>query len=286
MKTLTEFITEHINIFEGGNAISNATPIPADIAPLVYKEVEEKVKAIFKGEIAPIGSLGKKMDDDFNGDIDIVIDIPTKDELGAVLDKVFSDYEINKKTGPSIISVGYPFNINGKSGVAQIDFMIVKNMNWAKFRYSSPDFKKGESKYKAAVKNMFLSIVVSEIPVKDAENEYFDSGEVQRKWKYTFNTEGVFKQLLDYTGKNGKPLKNPKKLKEFETLITNDPLNCAKFIFGDKADLKDFTSVETLWKAVHTKFSFGYDIVKKIEDRFFDEVGKEYDLDKTYFYNL
>ena len=131
-----------------------------------------------------------------------------------------------------------------------------------------------------------LSILVSSIPVEDAKDEYFEDGvTVKKHWKYTFNTEGVFRQLLDYTGKKG-PLKNPKKVKEFEKLISNDPENCVKFIFGDNGKIEDFNSAESLWKAVHdpNKFKF-QEVVNKIEDRWFDEIEEIKDK-KDYFENL
>ena len=164
--------------------------------------------------------------------------------------------------------------------------MIVKDIDFAKFFYHSPNFKNNESKFKGATRTKMLSIIVSCIPVEDAKDEYFEDGKtVKKHWKYTFNTEGVFRQLLDYTGKKG-PLKNPKKVKEFEKLIYNDPENCVKFIFGEKGKVEDCNSAESLWKAVHDKNKFKFqDVVKKIEDRWFDEIEELKDKRK-FFENL
>ena len=272
MKSLIQFIKESL-INEGGNAVT-ANPIPAYITPLLYKEIED---AILKEnpdiKMVPLGSVGKKNDDQFNGDIDIAIKLDNKKELSELIDKVFPDLEKNPNTTPSIVSISYPYNKEGKSGNAQVDFMIVKDIDFAKFFYHSPDFKKNESKFKGATRAKMLSIIVSCIPVEDAKDEYFEDGKtVKKHWKYTFNTEGVFRQLLDYTGKKG-PLKNPKKVKEFEKLIVNDPDNCIKFIFGDNGKIEDCNSAESLWKAVHDKNKFKFqDVVKKIEDRWFDEI--------------
>lgn len=275
MKSLKDYILEHLHINEGGNAVQ-ADPIPAFIAPKVYEQIEQQLKKHASVEMAPLGSLGKKKDDDFTGDIDIAVNFKSKQELIEAVQKAFPDMDRNDETFPNIVSISYPYNIDGHNGNAQIDFMIVKDMNWAKFRYSSPDFKKGESKYKAAVRSQLCSIIVSEIPFEEAKEEYFEDGvTVKRKWKYTFNTEGVFKQLLDYTGKNGKPKKNPTKLKEFEELITNDPQNFIKFLFGEEGKLEDYTSAESLWKAIHDPKKFKWqDKVKTIEDRFFKECDK------------
>ena len=285
MKSLVQFIKESL-INEGGNAVT-ANPIPAYITPLLYKEIED---AILKEnpdiKMVPLGSVGKKNDDQFNGDIDIAIKLNNKKELSELIDKVFPDLEKNPNTTPSIVSISYPYNKEGKSGNAQVDFMIVKDIDFAKFFYHSPDFKKNESKFKGATRAKMLSIIVSCIPVEDAKDEYFEDGKtVKKHWKYTFNTEGVFRQLLDYTGKKG-PLKNPKKVKELEKLIVNDPDNCIKFIFGDNGKIEDCNSAESLWKSVHDKNNFKFqDVVKKIEDRWFDEIEELKDK-REFFENL
>lgn len=285
MKSLIQFIKESL-INEGGNAVT-ANPIPAYITPLLYKEIED---AILKEnpdiKMVPLGSVGKKNDDQFNGDIDIAIKIDTKKELNDLIDKVFPNLEKNPNTTSSIVSISYPYNKEGKSGNAQVDFMIVKDIDFAKFFYHSPNFKNNESKFKGAVRAKMLSIIVSSIPVEDAKDEYFEDGKtVKKHWKYTFNTEGVFKQLLDYTGKKG-PLKNPKKVKEFEKLIYNDPENCVKFIFGDNGKIEDCNSAESLWKAIHDKNKFKFqDVVKKIEDRWFNEIEELKDK-REFFENL
>ena len=285
MKSLIQFIKESL-INEGGNAVT-ANPIPAYITPLLYKEIEDAVlKENPDIKMVPLGSVGKKNDYQFNGDIDIAIKIDNKEELNKLIDKVFPDLEKNPNTTSSIVSVSYPYNKEGQSGNAQVDFMIVKDIDFAKFFYHSPDFKKNESKFKGATRAKMLSIIVSCIPVEDAKDEYFEDGKtVKKHWKYTFNTEGVFKQLLDYTGKKG-PLKNPKKVKEFEKLIYNDPENCVKFIFGDNGKIEDCNSAESLWKAVHDKNKFKFqDVVKKIEDRWFDEIEELKDK-REFFENL
>lgn len=285
MKSLVQFIKESL-INEGGNAVT-ANPIPAYITPLLYKEIEDSIlKENPDIKMVPLGSVGKKNDDQFNGDIDIAIKLDNKKELSELIDKVFPDLEKNPNTTPSIVSISYPYNKEGKSGNAQVDFMIVKDIDFAKFFYHSPDFKKNESKFKGATRAKMLSIIVSCIPVEDAKDEYFEDGKtVKKHWKYTFNTEGVFRQLLDYTGKKG-PLKNPKKVKEFEKLIVNDPDNCIKFIFGDNGKIEDCNSAESLWKAVHDKNKFKFqDVVKKIEDRWFDEIEELKDK-REFFENL
>lgn len=286
MKTLLNYIKESL-LLEGGHAVT-AEPIPAYIAPFVYQEIEEKIKAWKKSvKLAPLGSLGKKFDDQFTGDIDIAIDLGNKYEgsraeienlnrqdIVSMMKELWPNVEISERTTNKIASMGYPYNINGKSGIAQIDFMFTDNLDWAKWRFSSPDLKNGESKYKAAPKVYLLMYIVSSIPVKDAQDEYFEDGvTVKRRWRYCFNQEGVFKQLEDYTGKNGKPKKTATKLKEFEELVTADPMNVMRFIFSKQdIDTKIFNSVESLWDAIHSDlWPWGKEALGKAEERWYKE---------------
>ena len=259
-------------ILESGHAVES-NPIPAYITPLIYKEIEDKILKWNKSvKLAPLGSIGKKKDDDFNGDIDIAITLQ-KEQLLEMVKEIFPESEINPYTTPKIVSIGYPYNKEGKSGVAQVDFMFTNNIDWAKWRFSSPDLKNGESKYKAAPKVYLIQYIVSSIPVEGTKDEYFEDGvTVKKHWRYAFNQEGVFKQLEDYTGKKG-PLKNPKKVKELEELISNDPINVMRFIMkSNDIDEKAFQSVEALWKYIHSnKWPWGEEALKHTEERFYKE---------------
>ena len=268
MKSLSDYIKY---IQESGHAVT-ASPIKAWIAPLIYKEIEDKVHEWKKGlKIVPLGSLGKKPDDATTGDIDVAIDLE-KEELLQMIGKIFPDCEINKMTTPKIVSISYPYNIEGVKDNAQIDFMFTHNIDWAKWRFSSPDIKNGESKYKAAPKVYLIMHIVSSIPVKDMKDEYFEDGvTVKKHWRYTFNQEGVFKEMENYMGKKGNPVKNP--TKEFKELVSNDPQNVMRFIFADNdIDPKVFNSVEALWKAIHSdKWPWGDDVLERTERRFYKE---------------
>ena len=236
--------------------------------------------------MAALGSIGKKADDQTNGDIDVAVKVETKDELNEIVDTCFGDCEINYNTMKTITSFGYPYDIDGYKGIAQVDFMIVKKMDWAKAYYHSPNLKTGESKYKGAVRTAALSCVISCLPVPDVKDEYFEDGvTVKKHWKHTFNTEGIFIQLIDYCGKNGKPVKNGKKVKEFEKLVINDPTNLVRFIFGDNGTLDDINSIESIWKAIHDpkKFNWGDDVLAAIEKKIIEDPGLEGKLNKEDF---
>lgn len=269
MKDLLTYIREHL-ISEGGNAVT-AEPIPAYIAPLIYQDIAKKINDYDSNlKIAPLGSLGKKLDNQTTGDIDVAISISSMDEIEEFVNKLWPNAEIKRMDGLKVLSMSYPYDKEGKKGNAQIDFMMVKRLDWAKWRYDSPDFRKGESKYKAAVKDYLLRCIVGVIPVKDAKDEYFEDGTtVKKHWKYTFNTEGVFKQLLNYTGKNGKPKKSADK--EVNELFSNDPKNVMTFILGETAKPEDYKSAESIWKAFHEKWPWGDETMGKAEERFYTD---------------
>lgn len=283
MISLSQYLLESI-VKEGGHAVE-ASPIPSHLALPMYEEIKSKLILIQKdltNKIAVLGSVGKKKLGDFNGDIDIAVEYD-RSKFEDVLKKAIPDAEYAKSSMPNIISINYPFDNQGVTQYGQVDFMIVSDLEWAEFIYSSPNFIEDESRYKAALRNHLLSIMISEIPV-DEQPQYNDAGEIETKWKYSLNFAfGVTKQLLDYRGKNGL-LKNPKKLKEFEQVITKNKKAFIDLLF-EKGDDSDFKSLETVWKALHSKYKYRGKI-KDIENRFFVEVLERNGLDKNEFLEL
>lgn len=283
MISLSQYLLESI-VKEGGHAVE-ASPIPSHLALPMYEKIKNKLILVQKdltNKIAVLGSVGKKKLGDFNGDIDIAVEYD-RSKFEDVLKKAIPDAEYAKSSMPNIISINYPFDNQGVTQYGQVDFMIVGDLEWAEFIYSSPNFIEDESRYKAALRNHLLSIMISEIPV-DEQPQYNDAGEIETKWKYSLNFAfGVTKQLLDYRGKNGL-LKNPKKLKEFEQIITKNKKAFIDLLF-EKGDDSDFKSLETVWKALHSKYKYRSKI-KDIEYRFFVEVLERNGLDKNEFLEL
>lgn len=279
MISLKEFIKECL--LEGGHAVT-ASPIPANMSMGIYREIEDKLidtNSSLKGHMGVLGSVGKKKTGDFNGDIDIAVEFD-RGQFENVLKKAFPDAEYAKSSLPNIISINYPYDYNGTIMYAQVDFMIVEDIEWAMFIYNSPDYTKNESQYKAALRNHLISIMVSEIPVEE-QPQVNDNGDVETKWKHSLNFAfGVTKQFLDYRGKNGL-LKNPKRIKEMEQIITKNKKDFINLLFDGGND-SDFNSLESIWKALHNKYKYPQKI-KDIEERFFTEVLERNGLDKNEF---
>lgn len=286
MKALLTYIKEAL-LTEGGHAVE-CQPVPAPIALDVFNEVVEKIHSKYTDlDIVSIGSVGKKKEGDFNGDIDTAVKIDSMGEMVSILNEVFPDIEIATPKGKTV-SIGFPYDIKGHKGVAQVDFMICSDTKWAQFFWHSPNFINGESKYKGGAAGDLLAVTISEIPVEDAENEYYEDGQLKKKWKHTLNSEGVFRQLLDYTGKKG-PVKTPKRPKEFQTLLAKDEDSVITFIFGDRLDKNNIShniiySAESLWAAIHNPKLFKWqEVVPTIEQRYWDENAEKWGLKREDF---
>lgn len=260
-----------------GHAV-NCQRIKMRDAKNIYKEIEIKLKENYPNlQFCSIGSLGKKAPDAETGDIDIAVVIDSKEKLKDILNTSigYCIKEINMNTTPKVMSISYSTgycNEKYEDIYAQVDFMLVDNLEWAKWRFQSPDLKNGESKYKADPKVFLQSYMVSAIPL-DMPVEYFDDGEtVHIKYKYTLNQEGLIIQKLDYLGKRGKPVKNP--TRELYKFVTNNPNEIMHLIFPNWID-KDmptyFHSVENLWEALHKYSSYGKDYVYDVEKRFYED---------------
>lgn len=263
-----------------GHAV-NCQRIKMRDAEECYKMIEKDIKEKYPElELCPIGSLGKKAPDAETGDIDIAVVIDSKEELKEILEKSLGTYivEMNMNTTPKVMSIGYFYEYlydnmeNPENLIVQVDFMLVNNLDWAKWRFQSPDLKNGESKYKADPKVFLQSYMVSAIPL-DMPVEYFEDGEtVHIKYKYTLNQEGLIIQKLDYLGKRGKPVKNP--TRELYKFVTNNPNVIMHLIFPNWID-KDmptyFHSVEKLWESLHKYSSYGKDYIYDVEKRFYED---------------
>lgn len=275
MKSLKEYIIESF-VNEGGNAVV-CDKIPAAIAKELYEEIKNKILTNTNGvEVRLLGSVGKKNPHDTHGDIDIAINITDLNELLSMINDVFPDVEYNKS--PGLVSIGYPFEYKGKQMVGQVDFMMQEDLDWAEFFYSSPDYTKNESQFKANIRNILFSIAFSCIPI-EGQPDYGE--EAETRWKYTLSMKGLSKQFLDYRGKKGL-LKNPKKVKELEQFISKNAKDVIGFLFH-KPSLDIYKSVETLWNELHTS-NFKYPgVLQLIESRFEEEVLKSMDFDLKKF---
>ena len=264
-----------------GHAV-NCQRIKMRDAEEIYNEIEHKLHTVNPDwPISAIGSLGKKKPDAETGDIDIAIVYTVsrtgsteKEMLAEKLNEILGDNitEINLNTTPKILSIGYKHN----DIIAQVDFMFVNSIAWAKWRFQSPDLKNGESKYKADPKVFLMQYMFSALPL-NMPIEYFEDGvTIKTKYKYTLNQEGLWIQKLNYEGKRGKPVKNPSR--EVYKFISDNPYKVTEYLFplydsDPDYDENTFHCVEKLWNTFHQQYKYesDRDYVYAVEKRFYEE---------------
>lgn len=255
-----EFISMFLN--EGGNAVEEARPLFQDEVIETYKWIEKnifpKLGLVGEGTDAfPIGSYGKKVQDQTSGDIDIAVSI---DKIAGVngisLDTVLDwldtklkslGYSTKMARGFSQVSFGAPINGNFKNGIAQIDLMLSSNLDWSRFMYYSPNFIEAESKYKGMYRNTLLMSIVSESMREVTKTA--PTGEVEEYKSYVIRLEkGIYQVAKTFMGKKGSLIKTATLLHNQDKFITNTPAEVVKFAFGEGVNPSDVMTFENVWK--------------------------------------
>lgn len=236
------------------DTIYKAEPIRAEIAPTIQKEIIDKLINKFPNiKCIGLGSVGKKKAGDYNGDIDIGVVTDSIDELSNIISKSFLNADIVTYKTIYIVSIKYEYKDNDQTKYVAVDFIHIKNIEYAKFRYYCPDYRKNESKYKVGTKIMFVGTILNhcEEKNKDIPNSCYG--------KYNFSPVGLFKYVIDK--------QDIRKYKEY--FITDNIDDIVHIIFNEKGSKEDFNSVETLWDALHSdKFKYPKEL-RNIECAFF-----------------
>lgn len=267
MKSLVLFIQESLqrHIYEGGFSVKNASPIPGDKA----KEVADKIISIIKDKFGckciPLGSTGKKRKDQESGDIDIALEKDWGESMDVLhfiqddMDNVSSFGNINDQL--MTMNFGYEWE-PGK--IVQVDFMFTDDIEFAEFVFHSPDFRYNESKYKGMYQSTLLIATAKAVPVDNEQNgdDYW--------WEYSFTQKDGLKVVKKTNvGKNGKPIKTPKKIEE--KLVTKKIPEILKIILGDKATKEDCISFESLMDYLASDKFKHHDKFKEIKEYFFND---------------
>ena len=260
-------------ILEGGAAVNGRRILQSEV-PVIIDKVDEILSGLglVKGEDWDIvGSAGKKKAEDTSGDIDICI---KKDRMKEVLGSgdgtkdVYNDFGSHLEslgydrcvvqTGFSQVSFGMP--INDVDDIVQVDFMLVRNLEWSKFTQSSPDYTKDESKYKGHVRNVLMMCIVKYCFKRTTKRVTLDDdtvvdGETEN---YVIRlTDGLYKTRKHSFGKNFDTIVKTRTLMhEYDELITDTPQGLIDLLFND-GTLDDFLSFETLYDAfMSDRFKF------------------------------
>jgi hypothetical protein len=285
MRNLVKF-GDYINLFEGGAAIKDSRRIRESEVPKTLESIKSILFPILGGgeidkEYLIIGSIGKKKNQsDTSGDIDLGIDkkflskslgVSEDDVLGALY-KNLSETLHNKlgfvpdlklMRGINVLSIGWPIEGDESKGIVQLDLIPIADMEWAKFIFYSPDYRKNESKYKSAHRNWLFQSILSalkEVISKD------DAGEIEDFYSYALRlSDGIYKNKKSFRGAT-KRLKNPKTIKGETSLITRDPDKFVEMMFGSGVNKVDLKSFEDAWKIVSSPDYLHADKKEEIRD--------------------
>ena len=257
-------------ILEGGAAVNGRRILQSEV-PTIIDKVDEILSGLglVKGEDWDlVGSAGKKKAEDTSGDIDICI---KKDRIEEVLTGIgdvynnlanhleslgYDKYIIQK--GFSQVSFGMP--INDVDDLVQVDFILVRNLEWSKFTQSSPDYTKDESKYKGHVRNVLMMCIVKYCFKKTTKRVTLEDDTVVDGETENFVirlTDGLYKTRKHNFGKNFDTIVKTRTLMhEYDELITDTPQGLIDLLFND-GTLDDFLSFETLFDAfMSDRFKF------------------------------
>lgn len=274
MRHLQSF--NEFSLFEGGKAIEIARGIKQSEVKATVDSIEETLFPVlgisgWGKDALLIGSAGKKLaDEDLSGDLDIGVPIKEfADNQGIsedmalkylydTLRKNFPEFQARWMRGVDVVSVGYPIKGDPNLGYVQVDFIPLKDMNWAKFIYHSPNYRKGESSYKSAHRNWLFAAILSTIT---EDEQHDDKGQLLSFSGYMMRlNDGLSKIKKSFVGKS-KLLKNAKNLKDEEQLITRSPEEFIEFILGPGLKQKDVETFEQVW---HIMSSPGYKWAEKL----------------------
>lgn len=229
-------------------------PILSEIAPQVQQQIINELHKIYQDLICiPLGSVGKKPINEYNGDIDIAIKCQTIENLEQIIKSVFYYLDYVKIESYYIVSIPFPYQINGEEEIryVQCDFILMWDEDYTKFRYYCPNYINKESKYKTGAKIMFTNMILNHIP---ARYENIHEGFAA---KFDFRPTALYRYIYDLT-----------QMKYCEEYITNDVDRIVKMCFKD-GDRNHFNTVESIWEAIHSDIFISPQEVKSIEKNWF-----------------
>ena len=260
-------------ILEGGAAVNGRRILQTEVPSIIDKadEILSGLGLVRGEDWDMVGSAGKKKAEDTSGDIDICI---KKDRMKEVLGSgdgrmdVYNDlakylegmgydrYVV--QPGFSQVSFGMP--INDADDVVQIDFMLVRSLEWSKFTQASPDYTKDESKYKGHVRNVLMMCIVKYCFKRTTKRVTLDDDSVVDGETENFVirlTDGLYKTRKNWFGKKGDSMvKTANLMHEYDELITDTPQGLIDLLFND-GTMDDFLSFETLYDAfMSDRFKF------------------------------
>lgn len=263
----------------GGNAIKNSVPVQARNARKIALNISESLQNYFNVPTAILGSVMKKYDDMYCGDIDIAIQLPwTDNNVERVKQYGLEHLPVNEVVvshGLKLVSYGY--EDNNTNLVHQADIMFTENIKYSEFMYYSPDYTKNESRFKGLYRTNLLIICAGNIPLDKNiySNTYYTNEDFEGK--YTGELKEFYKYTLTYD--NGLELRKKSTLgktrmcKKAYTIskekITDNIMQILTLIFGDNIDYNMSTSYENIIKMLYSPdYKYGSEVRNNILKEF------------------
>lgn len=263
----------------GGNAIKNSVPVQARNARKIALNISESLQNYFNVPTAILGSVMKKYDDMYCGDIDIAIQLPwTDNNVERVKQYGLEHLPVNEVVvshGLKLVSYGY--EDNNTNLVHQVDIMFTENIKYSEFMYYSPDYTKNESRFKGLYRTNLLIICAGNIPLDKNiySNTYYTNEDFEGK--YTGELKEFYKYTLTYD--NGLELRKKSTLgktrmcKKVYTIskekITDNIMQILTLIFGDNIDYNMSTSYENIIKMLYSPdYKYGSEVRNNILKEF------------------
>lgn len=264
-------------LFEGGAAIKSSRPIKESEVEKTIKHMREVLFPLigdgeFDKDYLLIGSIGKKKSpSDTSGDIDLGIaqeflaqkfGISADQSLQFLYDKLSSElpailgYEPDMKLmkGINVLSIAWPIEGDTENGTVQLDLIPISNMDWAKFIFYSPDYRKNESKYKSAHRNWLFQAILSALKNVTKRDE---NGDIVDFDTYALRlNDGIYKNKKTFQGAT-KRLKRPDTVKGQSVFVTRDPQELLNLMFGGGVKPDNVKTFEDVWNIV-TSPNFKY----------------------------
>lgn len=274
----------------GGNAIKNSVPVQARNARKIALSISESLQNYFNVPTAILGSVMKKSDDMYCGDIDIAIQLPwTDDNVKKVKQYGLEQLPVNEvvvSQGLKLVSYGYVDN--NTNLVHQVDIMFTENIKYSEFMYYSPDYTKNESRFKGLYRTNLLIICAGNIPLDTNQyhNTYYTNNDFDGK--YTGELKEFYKYTLTYD--NGLELREKSTLgktrmcKKAYTIskekITDNIMQILTMIFGDNIVYNMSTSYENIIKGLYsTDYKYGSEVRNNILNEFLTDPRHTKDKD-------
>jgi hypothetical protein len=264
-------------LFEGGAAIKSSRPIKESEVEKTIQHMREVLFTLigdgeFDKDYLLIGSIGKKKSpSDTSGDIDLGIaqeflaqkfGISADQSLQFLYDKLSSElpailgYEPDMKLmkGINVLSIAWPIEGDTENGTVQLDLIPISNMDWAKFIFYSPDYRKNESKYKSAHRNWLFQAILSALKNVTKRDE---NGDIVDFDTYALRlNDGIYKNKKTFQGAT-KRLKRPDTVKGQSVFVTRDPQELLDLMFGGGVKPDNVKTFEDVWNIV-TSPNFKY----------------------------